>query len=147
MIHYANLTRGMLCAPSDASITRIQSTHLEQCLMSEVLMSAGPGFYYDLARGEHVKLHDYSEKERLTRAQWAGLPWIQYCLDRLWFRRLTIPVIRPRKPSTQPIAVGNIFNYYFLGLTTPTRRAIVYFKQYLETDGIQLEACDCKMLT
>ncbi len=145
LIHYANLTRGLLCAPNTAKVTRLQSTHLEQHEMNAVLMGMGPQFYHDLAKGNRIKLHDYSEKERTTRAQWMGVPWINYCLHRIWYKRWPVPVIHPRSSEARPVVVQHEFDRYYGELTDVTWRAIVYYRQYLGDREFELFACDCKI--
>lgn len=83
--HFRNLTNGVLCAPADSrGSVRIGSTTCEQHDWSAVLRQAGVDMLALLAQGHTVYVHDQSERERRTRAQWQGLSWIRYACARAW---------------------------------------------------------------
>lgn len=83
-VEYANLTNGLLCAPPDARITRLQSTHCEQKRWNDVIEYVGVDLLASLARGDEVIVHDRSERDRVPRAIWQGLSWVRYAAHRAW---------------------------------------------------------------
>jgi len=87
-VHYANLTRGVKCAPYDARLCRIQSTQCEAKVWDQVLMSAPDEMIARAALGQFIIVHDYSEKPRQTRAMWQGLTLIRMFMEFRWFGEL-----------------------------------------------------------
>lgn len=85
MRHFVNLTNGLQCCqPASPSFLRIQSTWCEQKLWADVLWTVGPDFLYALATEDALMIHDVSERGRVTRALWQGVPWIRYACERAW---------------------------------------------------------------
>lgn len=87
-VHFANLTRGVKCAPYDARLSRIQSTQCEAKAWDRVLMSAPDEMIARAALGQFIVVHDYSEKPRQTRAMWQGLTLIRMFMEFRWFGEL-----------------------------------------------------------
>jgi hypothetical protein len=81
---YANLSNGILCAPSPWNATRIQSTWCEQKRWEDILWTIPVSLYVEAANGIPIIVHDQSERSRLTRAQWQGLSMLRHVLRRAW---------------------------------------------------------------
>jgi hypothetical protein len=88
LTHYANLTRGVKCAPGNAQLIRIQSTHCENTQWERVLVGIPDDFIARAAVGEVMIIHDYSEKNRETRAMWQGLTLVRIMIEYRWFGEL-----------------------------------------------------------
>lgn len=93
MIHFANLTRGLLCPHLDGlgavRYCRIQSSHCESKYWPGIIYGAGPEMLVMLAAGETVVVHDVSERDRETRAMWQGLTFLRRTCETLWHLPLT----------------------------------------------------------
>lgn len=87
-VHFANLTRGVKCAPKTARLARIQSTQLEANQYERVLLSVPDELIALAALGQFVVVHDYSEKPRETRAMWQGLTLARVMMELRWFGEL-----------------------------------------------------------
>lgn len=88
VIHYANLTRGVACAPRTARLCRIQSTQCEAKNWERVLASVPDELIASVALGQFVVVHDYSERDRETRAMWQGLTLARIMMEFRWFGEL-----------------------------------------------------------
>lgn len=87
-VHYANLTRGVACAPKNSRLCRIQSTQCEAKTWDRVLLSVPDELIATVAMGQFVVVHDYSEKPRETRAMWQGLTLARIMMELRWFGEL-----------------------------------------------------------
>lgn len=83
-VHFVNLTNGLDCTPREPHFTRIQSTWCEQKRWSDVLATAGADLLFHLATNDTIIVHDRSERGRITRALWQGVPWVRYACARAW---------------------------------------------------------------
>lgn len=137
-VHYANLTNGVLCAPQNGRFTRIPSTFCEQKMWGRVVYGAGPDLLTALARGASVVVHDQSEKQRVTRAQWQGLSWLRYACSMAW--GLEEPVELSRGGA-------NVTGYWrgaWLGLDSPDKAWLRYFGRFAQDLAVvDLRPCDC----
>lgn len=88
VVHYANLTRGVACAPKTASLCRIQSTQLEASAYDRVLLSIPDELIALAALGQFIVVHDFSEKQRETRAMWQGLTLARVMMELRWYGEL-----------------------------------------------------------
>jgi hypothetical protein len=145
MPEYANLTNGLLCAPSDAPLVRLPSTWCEQKAWDKVLTGLGADLYAHLARGEAITVHDQSERERQTRAQWQGLSWVRYACAVAWGLKPRREISRFGMDVTEYWADV----YESLDLTKRGResqRWLEYFRPVAEEAGttrLELSACAC----
>lgn len=126
MNHYANLSNGIWCAcgsPMDG-VTRIQSTACEQKLWDSVVWGAGPDLLYWLAAGECVTVHDVSERPRMPRALWQGVPMLRYFCERAW----------GLEPGPVLFRNGNVGTAYaeqsWRSLPDPVRNHLQYFRKF-----------------
>lgn len=139
--HYANLTNGVICAPANANLTRIPSTWCEQKRWSKVLYGAGADLLATLASGYTCVVHDQSEKQRATRAQWQGLSWLRYACSMAW--QLGEPV----EYSRNGMDVTGYWRGLWLGLPAADRSWLEYFGDIAQQHGtksVELEACSCE---
>jgi hypothetical protein len=126
-LDFSNLSRGVICAPTGARLTRIESTALEQHLWSRVVWGAGPELLTALGSGTQVVLHDHSERKRLTRAQWMGLPWLMYAMTR------ALPGVKEvssriwKRDGQVGMDVSDMFKGAWRSLDKSTRRWLQYF--------------------
>lgn len=145
MIHYTNLSRGILCPHQDwldgegypKKWVRIQSTQCEQKLWADVLKTLGPQFYMDVASGERVMVHDHSERDRESRAMWQGLSWIRFALNREWFGKETHSVVR------NGCNVTPYWKRAFNNLSRPDRAQLKYYGSFalLDLEEVRLKSC------
>jgi hypothetical protein len=126
VIEYANLSRGVLCAPGDARICRIQSTHCERKQWSSVLWSTPDEMLLSLAMGDEVVVHDCSEKDRETRACWQGLELIRWCCVWSWHPGRTY-VKWPRRGGKSMV---QYFFRVYSGLPDPLHRKLDYYRKF-----------------
>lgn len=137
-VHYANLTNGILCAPKGAGYIRIPSTFCEQKLWGRVVYGAGPDMLSALAMGYPVVVHDQSERQRATRAQWQGLSWLRYACSAAW--GLELPV----EESRSGMNVTGYWEEVWDGLERPEKNWLRYFGRFAEgTEIADLKACGC----
>ena len=135
--HYINLTNGILCAPANASYVRIPSTFCEQKQWGRVVYGAGPDMLSTLAMGYPVVVHDQSERQRLTRAQWQGLSWLRYACSMAW----GLP--EPTEYSRNGMNVTSYWRGTWLGLPEPDKTWLGYFKRFAEgIEVVDLKPCD-----
>jgi hypothetical protein len=87
-VHYANLTRGVACAPKNAKLCRIQSTQCEAKAWDRVLMSVPDELIAGVALGQFTVVHDFSERPRETRAMWQGLTLVRIMMELRWWGEL-----------------------------------------------------------
>lgn len=95
-INYANLTRGVKCAPRNSHLIRIQSTQCEANQWERVLLSIPDEFIARVAVGQYIVVHDFSEKNRETRAMWQGLTLVRIMMEYRWFGELRSRFTSPR---------------------------------------------------
>lgn len=136
--HFVNVANGIECLPllevHDFEFVRIQSTALEQRLMDHVLRDLDANLIMRLALGERCVIWDAGRRRQLSRAQWQGLPWIKYALERSW----SLP--RPT-PTVCGENVSRLFDQDYRSLRKQTRARLSYFRRWLIHDQeLQLEA-------
>lgn len=137
-VHYANLTNGLLCAPSPVGLTRIPSTWCEQGLWDRIAYGAGPDLLTVAAKGYTVIVHDQSEKQRQTRAQWQGLSWLRYACSVAW----GLP--EPTELSRNGMDVAAYWREVWGGLDRADRAWIEYFGRFAsELDEVRIQPCTC----
>lgn len=135
MREYANLTNGLACAPQSALITRLPSTWCEQKLWDQVTTGVGPQMLRDLANGTQVVVHDQSERQRLTRAQWQGLSWLRYACSRAWNMQV------PLEKDHQGMAYE--WSRRYIELKPPTVAWLEYFTPSRRIARVDLVPCAC----
>ena len=141
MIEYANLTRGVLCHAAPLHFSRIQSTSCEQKRWADVLYGAGPDLLMHIALGEDVLVHDFSEKERITRALWQGLPWIRFALEHA----------AGRIPSPAIVRNGCVVTPYFEAQWKALDRNAKAYARYFGKElgrhsrPVRLSGCVCRV--
>ncbi len=136
MAHYINLSNGIEVLLrefwSQLNVIRIQSTKLELGQMEDVIYDLDYDFLLHLALGYHVTVYDFTKRGRnkQPRAIWQGLEWIKFVLNRVWFDRET--------------KCENGMHVHFISeyckLSRKTKAKIKYFKKFLKTDHLRLEA-------
>ncbi len=140
-VHFRNLTRGLICeCPSwtvhQSRVVRIQSTACEQKRWDAILREVGADFYYCLAKGDAVVVHDRSERNRETRACWQGLSWIRYATHRAW---------RETEPPIEFSRGGMVLNPYweeqFCQLPRSTRNLLRYYRKFDRGGLIDAQSC------
>jgi len=136
-VDFLNLSNGLqCCAVTEPHFLRIQSTWCEQKLWHDVLATVGPDFLYHLATADRLRVHDVSERQRVTRALWQGLPWVRYAATRLWGLDPE-PVL-----SRSGMDVTHYFRESFATLPARLVKQVRYFGQYLTVDGpAEVEVC------
>lgn len=110
---------------------RIQSTHLEQKLLERVLVDLDNNFLMKLAIGKECIVLDCTsrkKKNNTSRACWQGLAWIEYCLNKVWFKR----------NIKLKYGMHTCFEEHFKKLNYVTQKKLKYYRKFLLTDDIKL---------
>lgn len=138
MIEFVNLSRGLLCGPSDGRIMRLQSTWCEQREWDRILMTTSPELYFRLAQGHKIVVHDLSEKRRETRAQWQGLSWIRAATSLAWYQ------VTPTEFSRNGMNITDYWVKQFGKLDKTTKTYVRRFAEWTDpyTQGV-LSPCSC----
>lgn len=129
-IHYANLTRGVKCAPATAKVCRIQSTQCEANAYDRVLLSVPDELIALVALGQFVVVHDYSEKPRETRAMWQGLTLARMMMELRWFGELRARYHTSRGNNSALQHLKNVASQQ----PEHVRRKYDYFRDLLEVN-------------
>jgi len=133
---YLNLTNGLEALPlfkdHNYKVTRIQSTACEQDRLVFIISDLDNGFLFDLAAGKECIVVDFSNKHVLSRALWQGIPWIEYVLNRVWFDKETVPMVKGKN-------VQEYFNYKYHSIPPRILKKLKYFRKFLTTNEIKLE--------
>ncbi|GAA3832383.1 hypothetical protein GCM10022226_62010 [Sphaerisporangium flaviroseum] len=137
MIHYLNLSRGLLCAPhvEQPRFLRLQSTWCEQKRWADVLWTLSPDFYYTLAIGQALTVHDVSERPRVTRACWQGLAWVRFACARLW------GTDRGPAPGRSGMDMSPYFTRELNALDRRVCRYVTYFGQFHAGRPLDIQLC------
>lgn len=133
-----NLSNGLFCREHCSNpliVTRIQSTALEQKRWEAVIHGAGPEFFYRLATEKQLIFHDWSERRRLTRAFWQGVPFLLHIFNHC--------MGLPEVPALMRggARVNTYFNRVITELSPSVLKEVVYFKKYLVGRGSQITPC------
>lgn len=142
MTHFVNLSNGLACCqPPNPHFLRIQSTWCEQKLWADVLASVGPDFLYHLATANEIVVHDVSERRRVPRALWQGLPWVRYASERAWGFDPK-PIL-----SRSGMDVTRYFLEAYATLPRRTIKQVAYFGKYATTAPASVTVCDWPLRT
>jgi hypothetical protein len=139
-IHFINLSNGLACADrpeGDVHFLRLQSTWCEQKRWADVLATIGPDFLFHLATNDVLIIHDRSERPRLTRALWQGVPWVRYACQRAW----GLPVERALVRGG--VDVSTYFEKQYVAIAPRLVRQIAYFGKYVGEGLATTLACEC----
>lgn len=140
-IHYYNLTNGLedvASAKNGARFIRIQSTQLEQKHFGLVIMDLDNDLLMHLALGYKCVIHDKASRSgNVSRACWYGIPWIKYCLERVWFNRI------PKETIVKTFNLAKYFAQQYKKLGTSEKRKLKYYKKFLMTNSVNLEYQCC----
>lgn len=139
-VHYANLTRGVTCAPPNALLCRIQSTQCEAGQWERVLLSIPDDMIARAALGQFIVVHDHSEKSRETRAMWQGLTLAKIVMEFRWFGELRSHYSSRRGGSSALQHLRNVASE----LPDHVRRKYDYFRDLafeMNTEYVSLTSC------
>ena len=134
--HFINLSNGIEYIPSipdEYSFIRIQSTYCEQKRWNDILLELDYSFLMNLALGYKCVVYDKSARHEIPRAIWQGLEWVKYTLNLVWFNREVKAITRGKN-------VTNYFHSQFSTLPKQTLKKLCYFKKFLITDKLNVEA-------
>jgi hypothetical protein len=137
--NYLNLTNGIEALPvlppgEQWGFVRIQSTACEQKRWAFIIQDLDNDFLMNLALGVRCVVWDASQRKASPRALYQGLEWIDYALNRAWFRRLTVPTVRGCDCSDYFAAC-----WLEIESGSPPARKLAYFRRFLATDVVRLE--------
>lgn len=139
-VHFANLTRGLMCGSGATGFCRIQSTHCEQKQWRDIIYGAGPHLLLTLATHDvPIIVHDMSEKDRETRAMWQGLTFLTYACQRAWKLPLTPAIMRRR----HGMDVTHYFKERYNKLTSSTIQYLDYYRQFMPEGKTSLSLVSC----
>lgn len=148
-MEFYNLSRGSLCLvdqvraganPGDkAGFLRLPSTWCEQKLWYRILESLSTEFYI-AASGWEVVVHDRSEKARRTRAQWQGLSWVRYALNRRWHGTETVEV------SRNGMVVSPYWDHIYRNMPKRTKNLLDYYGSFSGYQtAVDIQPCACEV--
>lgn len=85
-----------------------------------------PNFIMRLALGETALVWDAGSRGRggPSQAQWQGLPWIRYSLERAWYLPVSPTLVRGSNVRDQ-------FDRQYRRLSKRTRRRLRYFRPFV----------------
>lgn len=136
MVDFINLTRGLMCCEvENPHYLRIQSTWCEQKRWEDVLATVGPDFLYHLAVGEPIRVHDVSERMRMTRACWQGLTWIRFACERLWGAVETPAIARGGVNATR------YFEEELVKISPRVKKQVEYFGGFYRGKPLDYDIC------
>jgi hypothetical protein len=130
--NFINLTNGLvyLGEVDNPSFIRIPSTWCEQKRWDDILNSLPPEFYLACASNVEIMVYD-AGKRRITRAQWQGIPFIEYVLNRRWFDVILDETFyEERIRSARPY-----FEHVYKNLHRRTKKLIDYYGKFLTRDS------------
>lgn len=110
---------------------RLQSTHLEQKLWEKFIQDLDNNLLMKLAMGYHCVIMDCTSRKKKgnrSRACWQGIPWITYCLERVWFNRRI----------KCEFGMHMVFEQEYLKLSRCTLKKLKYYRKFLMDDKIHL---------
>lgn len=132
---FLNLTAGLeyeyFLSLKNCQFERWQSTYLEQKLHEKFLKEISNNFLMKLAIGRKCLILDCTsrkKKNNTSRALWQGIPWIEYCLNRIWFN----------KEITCSYGMHKTFQEKFISLSKCTRNRFKYYRKFLLTSSINI---------
>jgi len=140
--NFINLTNGLayLGEVNNPSFIRIPSTWCEQKRWDDILNSLPPEFYLACASNVDITVYD-AGKSGITRAQWQGIPLIEYVLNRRWFDSvLDETFFGTRIKSAHPY-----FEHVYKNLKRRTKRLIDYYGKFLTRDSPMLIFIEFKL--
>ena len=125
--NFYNLTNGLEFGAflNPYSFIRIQSTACEQRRWDFILQDLDNDFLFNLAIGTECVVYDLSEKKEETRALYQGLEWIKFVLNRRWFGKNYIPIVKGSK-------CFDYFTWCYEQLDKRTKIKIDYFNKFTE---------------
>ena len=132
VIVYLNLTNGLefMNEVDDFRFCRIQSTHCEQKLWSQMILEIENDMLMNLAIGNTCMVVDAGKRGR-TRALWQGLEFLKYALHRCW---LDCEYQSNGRASTSQ----GYFSQCYSVLSQPAKSKLKYYRKFLLTDTIRL---------
>lgn len=137
-IEFVNLSRGLICGPSDGRVMRLQSTWCEQKEWDRILMTTSPELYFRLAQGYDIIVHDLSEKQRETRAMWQGLSWIRFATSVSWYE------VAPVEFARNGMNITSYWAEQWQKLDRSTQKYVRRYREWVdrEMQGT-LQGCGC----
>lgn len=139
-LFYLNMTDGLEALPilQEANIpmsrirfSSIQSTHLEQKNLDFMLNRLGPDFLMNLALNRTCIVIDFGTDKTISRAIYQGIPFIKYCLEKIWFDCVPDKVIiQAREYDATYQNVTDLYARWFHNLNRRTKSYLRRFKKY-----------------
>ncbi|MDR0926303.1 MAG: hypothetical protein LBO69_00870 [Ignavibacteria bacterium] len=137
---FINLTNGIEAleryglALDAVHFVRIQSTYCENHSWDKMLQTLDSDFLMWLALGYECVVYDFGAGNETSKAAYYGLEWLKYVLERRWFGREYIPLLKGRNVVTEQ------FHKYYRELDKKTKRQMDYYKKFLMTEELHLTA-------
>lgn len=138
MLHFLNLTNGILCAGHAPAprMMRLQSTWCEQKRWSDIILGVPDDLLYHLAVGTSLCVHDRSERPRVTRALWQGVPFVVMSCWASWHGRFG--VVRSRSGMDVSAYAGLCYR----GLSRTAKSRLRYYERHHEGKEPNVRLCD-----
>lgn len=136
---FVNLTRGLLCGRDVEAgrYLRVQSTWCEQKRWSDVLLTTSPDLFFHAAQGHVCVVHDRSERERLTRAQWQGLSWLRFACSTAWYGKAEPEYARRGQ------RIDGYWQQCWDSLPERTRKYVGWFSRWSVGLHVAIRPCGC----
>jgi hypothetical protein len=143
---YVNFTNGISCMHTEtyhlrsgviAGYCRIQSSHCESKAWDRLLWAVPDDMLARMSLGQHVVVHDVSEKDREPRSMWQGLELIRYVAEVEWLG--TANPVTGRGGTSMEFYFGHVYR----NLHRSTRRRFRYYRDYASAlrGGVRLRSC------
>lgn len=137
--HFLNLTNGIQALVrfnlniEEVNFIRIQSCWVESHKFEDMLNDLDHNFLMSLALGYDCYVYDFGARSEISKATYYGLEWVRYVLYRRWFNKVTNPIVKGKR-------VDFYFDQEYRILSRRVKTKIDYYKKYLLTDDIYLQA-------
>lgn len=131
---YINLTNGIEALPrltGDIRFIRIQSTHCEQKLWSQLILDLDYDFLMNVALGYECVIYDFGAKKPIPRALYQGVEFIKYALHMRWLKQLYQPRISRSGCKENGHKCEEYFNQCYQDLSDKAKKKLDYFMPFV----------------
>lgn len=131
---YVNLTNGVEALPEligDVRFIRIQSTHCEQKLWSQLILELDYDFLMNVALGHECVIYDYGARKPIPRALYQGIEFIKYVLHKRWLNQTYQPKISRSASKENYHNCEQYFRTCYFNLSDKAKKKLDFFLTYV----------------
>lgn len=145
-VNFINLTNGIEALPvldHNTNICRVQSSRCEANDFYGVLADLDHNLLFHLATGAECRIYDYGSRktkwpgeveQKIPRAIWWGLVWVQYALEALW------KLEHASAPTLRGYNVETLFREKLNRLPKPIYKKLKFYRKFAPT-SVNLVGC------